>query len=373
MGSEVLLYGYGMVCLAMLAFNIIYNISLKSRDRRLEHRSEMLARLVREQLDRLRDGQELSRGHMCYLGRKLSHVNNLIAFDRIVEEQLTGRERQEEAVTDYCRQLQPVILQLAMVYRDRENTQAAYFAYFLSRHRMNRFMSMDVLQDVMVDYMKKDSFYCKLNALNALYQFGHPENIVKAVALLDRSGGFFHEKVLTDGLLSYSGDQEELTSLLWKRYDRFGVRTKLAILNYVRFRSGDYCERFYQILTDPEEDKELRLSAIRYFGRHVYEPAKKNLLEFATDPDQTRWEYAAVSVTSLGAYGGKDVFDVLKDAMYSSNWYVRKNAAASLKRLGVNYSDMLEVMEGGDRYAREMMLYRLGVQRMDEERQGART
>lgn len=36
MGSEVLLYGYGLVCLSMLVFNIVYNMILKGSDVRME-------------------------------------------------------------------------------------------------------------------------------------------------------------------------------------------------------------------------------------------------------------------------------------------------------------------------------------------------
>ena len=38
MGAEVLLYGYGLVCVSMLAFNLLYGLHLRSDDRRLERR-----------------------------------------------------------------------------------------------------------------------------------------------------------------------------------------------------------------------------------------------------------------------------------------------------------------------------------------------
>ena len=33
MGSEVLIYGYGLVCLSMLAFNLIYSLYLRGAQR----------------------------------------------------------------------------------------------------------------------------------------------------------------------------------------------------------------------------------------------------------------------------------------------------------------------------------------------------
>ena len=45
-GSEVLIYGYGAVCLSMIVFNIIYNIVLKKKEpgtaKKAEHVREAL-------------------------------------------------------------------------------------------------------------------------------------------------------------------------------------------------------------------------------------------------------------------------------------------------------------------------------------------
>ena len=368
MGSETLLYGYGAVCVSMLVFNVIYNVTLNRRDRRLERQSRSLARRVDAQLDRLRMGLELERGHIAYLRRRLSRVGGLIAFDHAVSQRLEGAEGESEAVLAYQRQLQPLMLQLAVLYQGREDIQAAYFAYFLSRHRLRRHMGMDAVQDIMVSYMDKESLYCRVNALQALYDFGSPERVADAVSALDRSGRFIHDKILTDGLLSFTGDHERLTELLLERFGGLSRQTKQAVLGYIRFRSGDYCPKMLEIMRDPGEDKELRLSAIRYFGKYPYGPAKPCLLAFAADKDPVNWEYASVAVTALALYRGSDVEDALMGAVYSSNWYVRSNAAASLAQQGLDYSDLIRVVGGGDRYVREMMFYQLDLRRSSSER-----
>ena len=53
--------------------------------------------------------------------------------------------------------------------------------------------------------------------------------------------------------------------------------------------------------------------------------------------------------------------------MNSSNWYIRSNAASSLEAHGLSYEDMLQVLGGGDRYAREMLTYRLKAKQLEEE------
>ena len=123
-----------------------------------------------------------------------------------------------------------------------------------------------------------------------------------------------------------------------------------------------------RILEDPREGKELRLSAVRYFGRYRYEPARPILLALASDPDPECWEFAAVSVSVLAEYPGEDVDQALMEAMHSSNWHVRYNAACSLEVRELDYSALIEVVGGRDRYAREMMMYRLDTRRMEAER-----
>lgn len=369
MGSEVLLYGYSAVCVSMLIFNILYYLSLNGRSRRMERESKRLRVQVDRQLERLRQGEGLERKHLTYLRRRLSRVNHLIAFDRMMTERReVGEDGEPNAeLGEYYRSIQPVILHLAVVYRNRESIQAAYFAWFLAKHRMNRRMELDAVQEILVDYMNQDSLYCRVNAFHALCRLGSPRYVVRALSVLDRNQKLFHDKLLTDSLLAFTGNRRDLTSALLEQFNGFSARTRLAVLNYVRFSSGDYCEWVLGILNDPVEDKELRLSAIRYFGRYVYPPAKPVLLAFAADKEPLHWEYVAVSATALASYEGEDVVDTLIGTIYSSNWYVRNNAAGSLAARGLKYEDLVPVVGGGDRFVREIMLYHLRLRGGSEE------
>ena len=44
MGAEVLLYGYGVVCLSMLVFNVLYGLHLRSDGRRMDAKTEIIRR-----------------------------------------------------------------------------------------------------------------------------------------------------------------------------------------------------------------------------------------------------------------------------------------------------------------------------------------
>lgn len=370
MGSEVLLYGYGAVCFSMLVFNIVNSMVLKKQEMRLERRSRALAAQVEIQLELIRQGKAVEQKHIRYLYRKLRWVKNLVAFDHALETCLeTG---QSPADLEYKRQIQPVFLQLATVYLGRDTMQSAYYAYFLSKNQAQRHMEADALEKILVQYMRKQNLYCRVNALDALCGFGTEESVVEALTVLNQEGGFIHEKILTDGLLAFGGDHDRLMGLLWDKFERFSGKMQMVILNYIRYKSGGYCDRMFRIMMDPGRDKEQRLLAIRYFGRYVYEPARDPLLLFASDQNPLNWEYAAISVTSLARYTGEKVMDALIGAVHSSNWYVRYNAAVSLEsREGYGW-DFMEAAGGNDRYAREMLMYRLELNNARKEIQGGR-
>ncbi len=365
MGSELLLYIYGFICLGMIVFNFLHSVMLRGRERTLRKKGNQLERRIREQFQRISMGIPVGRRHRIYLRYKLLRVGNLIAFERILEK---CSKEEADLTENYLSQLYPELLYLAVAYLKKETIQTAYFAFFLSHHGSRIQARIDSLQDLMVEYVRKDNLYCRINAMEALYAFGSPEHVVRAVRIQDEMDLYFNEKILTDGLLSYSGSHQRLIALLWESFPRFTLKTKLAVLNYIRFRTGAYCGEFSDILADERMDRELRLSAVRYFGSYPYQPVREVLLDFLKDETPMNWEYAAMSATALGSYPGEDVTEALLGAIHSRNWFVRYNAAFSLEGRQLDYNVWLGIMDGPDRFAREMAAYRLEALRRKEEK-----
>lgn len=363
MGIEVMIYVYGAVCSGMIVFNVIYNLLLKRSEPKLERRCRKITAMIDMQIQRIREGLSVEKEHAEMMARKLRRVKNLIAFERVIRRL---QDSEDSSVSEYLDQIYSIVLYLAVIYREREISQAAYFSYVISEYVTKRPRPMDSAQEILLDYVRKDNLYCRVNAIRALCALGNEENVVKALEIQDHSAVFLHEKILTESLLSFAGDQERLTACLWERMEDFSVHIQLAVLNYIRFRSGGYFREMMEVMEDCDRDKELRLSAIRYFGRYYYEPALEPLLAFVEDKEPSMWEYAAVSASSLSRYREPRVVETLKEALHHGNWYVRYNAAASLDALGITYSDLIEIVSGNDRYAREMIMYRLEARNRKE-------
>ena len=135
---------------------------------------------------------------------------------------------------------------------------------------------------------------------------------------------------------------------------------RLVFLNYARLVTADYCEPFAALLEDPRQGMECRLAVLRYFRKYHYPPVWEKILSYVENYRENNWEYASVAALTLQNYPGQRSVQALKKALSSPNWYVRYNAAESLRVLGADYLDLMDVLNGNDRYAREMLEFQLG-------------
>ena len=114
MGSEILLYGYGLVCLSMLVFNIIYNITLKGSDMRMEKRVQHYEAQALIQVQRVRRKEPMEKRYFTWLRYRLFRVKNLIAFDRVMDQ---IDDDGDEAERQYWERILDVLLKLARTYQ----------------------------------------------------------------------------------------------------------------------------------------------------------------------------------------------------------------------------------------------------------------
>ena len=157
---------------------------------------------------------------------------------------------------------------------------------------------------------------------------------MRALRIIDASSLYYHSKLLSDGLLNYTGDTWELADALWEAFDAFQPWMQVTLLNYFRFSSGAYCEKIHALLNDPAQDDEVRFACLRYLGRYPYPPAYADLLRYATPSENARWEYAAIASFVLASYPGAETAAVLKRNLSQLVYplqRVKKSGAARLR------------------------------------------
>ena len=359
MKVEMLIYAYLAVCAAMIGFNIVCIFVFRLKDERLVHYSRRFIKIVRQAIE----GGTVTEDHCKFLSKKLKSISNLTAFDRTLEE-LFSQDPQK--TWDYLRQLSSVFVYLNLEYKKKSEIQAAYFPYIIHKYKVFQGQPIGIVMDTMLELVHSPSLYVRENALQAIYSVGSVECTINALWILNESSYYHHPKMITDGLLNFSGDTKQLGEQLWDNFDRFSNRMQRVIVDYFRFSSPDHQERILELLTSQCVDDEVAYSCIRYLGKYAYSPAYPVLTDIVENYQHSQWIYTAITASALSNYPGDRTVAILKELLHSPNWHVRSNASQSLMALGLYYTDMIDVFEGRDRYASEIMRYRFDQKNMKE-------
>ena len=363
MPVEILIYIYLGMCAGMILFNIATALLSRRREHRSFRDGIRLELTVSRELDRLAETGAVSERHLRFMERRLRRVNGMVAFDAALERLCV---RRPELTRSYLTALNGVTITLAEDYCRRDEIEAAYFPYIIKKYRLIENRPFSGVVDAMYTLLRESSIYCRENAMQALYTTGDCDCIMKALKILDGGESFFHEKLLTDGLLEFTGDHEALGRCIEKSFADFSPEMQVAMMNFLRLDSGEHCAFALALLQNTATDDEVRYACIRYLGRYPYGPAYETLLDLAECRNDARWEYAAIASTALCAYPGDETIERLKRNLYSRNWYIRFNASKSLERMGLTYLDLIDVMEGHDRYATEILRYRFDIRNLTQ-------
>ena len=97
---------------------------------------------------------------------------------------------------------------------------------------------------------------------------------------------------------------------------------------------------------------------LRYLRRWPDREAYPLLLKLLQDESRS-WEYAALAASALDSYPGSQTISHLKQALHSRFWHVRYNSAQALLNLHVPLAQLQDILNGPDRYAREILEYKL--------------
>ena len=83
------------------------------------------------------------------------------------------------------------------------------------------------------------------------------------------------------------------------------------------------------------------------------------MLHHAKEEKEGVWELQNACISALAMYPGPQTLEILKKEISSKNWYVRHNAAKSLAILNTDRDTLADILQGNDRYAKEMLEYQL--------------
>ena len=250
------------------------------------------------------------------------------------------------------------IVALNSSYRTKDIAIYSYYIHFLRKYKLlHKSCSQEIISSFK-DILEKGDLHACENVLLTIYNLGKPGLAIDMLKLFDKSEKYINPKIITDGMLDYSGNVLKFQNMLLADLKEFSSSMQVNILNYLRFASGDHCEFIFKLLLDEQTEDEVKFACLRYFGKYKYAPAYPIIVEYANGGISERKEFQIVAVTVIRNYPGSETISLLKKQVYSLNWNVRYNAAESLDYLGITYEDVMDIFENNDRYTREMIQYR---------------
>lgn len=364
MKIQLMIFTYIAICVSMIAYNIIYVFILNHREKSLISNSHKFEKIISDQIQIIKNGGNIDEKHKKFLCKKLDKTSGITAFDKALENiSLTDAE----SVEKYIFETFSVFEYLTHRYISKDTLKIAYFPYILHKYNILKHYESERLVSALLDLLRSVNVYCRENTLKALYSMQNPKVVVSALKIIDKNLSFHHPKLICDGLMVYQGDKNALKDNIFDSFEEFSVQMRVNILNYFRFGNVRCDEEMLSLLTNENENKEIRFCAIRYFEKFPLEKARTVIYALAENNSGRTWEYQAIATSALKSYPGDVTFRILVNNLSNSNWHVRQNSAISCEKLGYTYHDLINVFDGDDRFAREIMRYRLDRRDAEEE------
>ena len=407
---ETLLWIYIIVCLSLIFFQCVF-IAITTLRSYIDHLIvQRKIRIIIRQLERIATKKPIEDKHQAFLKSKLISTSSLYRYEAALrkvlekiengtlslrdpdeitnvtihirhraikdEEKSRGRSkikmrlRPKKALIlplpkdvadryfrEYIRQTAPNIVSLTSTYRKRDDIIHLFYVYMLKKYGYLQHCQTSELIANLRDLLDTGDTVCAEGVMLAVYQIGDPELVITALKQVDKKNRFLHPKIISDGLLSFTGNANTLQNLFLDQLSDFSVDMQVNLLNYLRFASGAHCERVLQLLQNNAISDAVHFSCIRYLGKYPYEPAFELLAHFASGASGRRIEYEIVALTTLRRYPCQKTIDILCAQINNPSWFIRYNATESLESLGIEYQDLVDIFDGTDRFARDMLQY----------------
>lgn len=348
-----------LLSLFMILFTIFYQRYLKRKQSRSSRESRLWSDFFDTQV--LGD-QAISEDNLNkYIYKRLRHIDEMVVFVSVIYEYLNNNQPEHsQAIEQFTQQIYPSWLKLGKYYLRKNNMQKAYFAYASSQLPFKPLVNdSSELELLLLDILQSRSVYCKYQAFNALYQLGQIDSVVKGVSLQVKTKGLkLHHKLITDGLLTFNGDKEQLTLALFHQFDQLDTAYQTSLIDYARLAGqNNLDESLIPLLKNQQTHTDVICSTLRYYQQNPSQLAYPYIIEWADKRTNPNWESVAVATTTLTSYPGEETTDILLQNINSREWYVRRNAAQAIQKLNMSREILDSILSGDDQYAKEQLIY----------------
>ena len=336
---------YIIVCVLLLLFDIVFLVMKNSKKHQLQPDNGAFEEELQKEIQLHQESGAFSAEFVRQVDQKLSKTKNMITLQNLLEK--------KPETTDWFR---PFLLEQISTYEKKNDYEPAFYKnmiYLLDFHEAK--VPADFASRF-IGFLDSKSLYTFTNTMMALYAFGEPHLLLQAMEKIDARCGFYHKKLLVDGLLSYQGDFAELNQALVKQFDQYTPHTQDCLLDYFRMQEYDVSDLCLRLMLDEKADVEVQHRAIRYFHKFHHAEAKKVMLELLRKED-TSWVKQMLAIQGLKGYDDAETGREVRRKISSRSWHVRINAIEYFYQKGMDRKELQDILELRDKYTNEALLY----------------
>lgn len=186
------------------------------------------------------------------------------------------------------------------------------------------------------------------NVILALAKIGDEEAFIWAFNTIDNQL-LLSERSLIEVVDSFEGDKRYIYKKLISSENDFIA--SVAIKSAGNFGDYSLSEQISEAFKN--NSKERKIAAIKAIGNVGDSRYISEIVALLKDED---WEIRAVAAKSLGRFEDAAAIRPLTAALSDRQWYVRYNAANSLIIIDKEMKSVLNIFEGEDRFAKDIMI-----------------
>lgn len=336
---------YIAICVLLLAFDIVFLFVKNLKTSSYYPKNIPLEKEIQEALSVYETQGVFPEGFEKSLCEKLRYTKNLITLEKLV----LGAPQTLQLFRD-------MVLQNLDAYLKKGDDEQAYYAYMVSLFDYSVQKVPHGFASRFLTLLDSKSLYTFSNAMGAIYAFGETNLLLMALDKIQEREGFYHKKLLVDGLLDSKANFRELNKKLLERFDRFTPAMQDSLLDYLRMNGHNISALCTGLMQAKNTETQVRYSAMRYFIKNPTEQSREMFLDILEEGGKD-WVAQMLSIQALGAYNDPQVRRTIKTKVTDPNWYIRVNAIVYLHDHGLGRGEVLDILQLKDRYANDALLY----------------
>lgn len=335
-----------LFCILTMGYSLFEYLTRGIRQKRQMKKAELLKEMLTEYA-KSRE-KERKKMHRKFF-RIMKHPNGLLALNAALDKMGWDDSRKMDPMTR--RELCELFTEryIGIHHKEDEAVQGLGISLITRCDA-----SSSQLKMLMLKNLEAKNLLVRIETLRCISAQRNRRLMLSALECIDKNPHYFSNKLLTDTLIEFQGNKKALMEEIWEKRKSYSPDTQVSVIQMITvLKEESFAGRMYELLDNEEEDKEVRLAAIKYF-RNVHRPEyRKRLAGFIAD---SSWEYGAVAANVLQSYDCREIFEELLEGSVSRNWYVRNNCAKTIVSC-CSGEQIEKALHMNDRYGRDSIMY----------------